>query len=217
VTNGERGLAVTYRDDREALHAKTEALEHELAEARRDAARWRTRYETGAEAQSARSDSADRAELLRHGAVARAALGSVVLATGLMGAIALQHRTVGYATHVGQCLQMFTEAVHASGRVVAAVNAPVAVGQPCTVDVSPVPMRRFNCRVEVRCGGATLYGQPSLGYTQCTVEQGRPVRALDPWSSSVEGDPAVQLDLDAGRVLVSDEGPGSSVTVVLDR
>lgn len=218
---------MTYRDDREALHAKSEALQQELDETRRELARLRAEHGEATELDGliAEPDETSSATQPRHdphrGAIARMMVGSVLLATGLVGALAVRHNAVvepyHYGAHGGMCPRMFYEAVHATGHVTQAANADVAVGNQCTVDVSPVPMRRFNCRVEVRCGGTTLYGLPNAGYTQCEIAQGRPYRAIDRWSSNVEGDPEMKLDLDTGRVVVSDETNSSSVTVALDR
>ena len=81
--------------------------------------------------------------------------------------------------------------------------------QSCDVRVLPVTAGQFNCVVRVMCDGNVLYPNPNqtAGYVPCEVENGRPIRAIDDGSTSSDGDPLVDLDLEAGTITVQDFGP----------
>ena len=101
-------------------------------------------------------------------------------------------------------------------------EAPVGVGSHCDVRVLPVMTSEFNCLVRVVCDGVVLYPDPSerAGYAPCQVRDGTPTRAVDDGHTREDGDPTVDLDLQARRVVVTDDGPGvvPFVTVLtLDR
>lgn len=89
-------------------------------------------------------------------------------------------------------------------------DAPVAVGATCDVRVLPVRARAFNCLVRVMCDGVVLYPNQTetAGYAPCDLESGLPVRAEDSGQTHSDGDPTLDVDLPARRVVVTDSGPG---------
>src|SRR5947209_4246550 len=100
----------------------------------------------------------------------------------------------------------FYEPVEFSARVRSTRgDARVAAGAACHVRVSPVSSPRYNCRVQVDCGGEMLYGAGQGGFTRCAVEDSVPIAALDPWPSSEEGDPMLER---AGRRIEAPRGGG---------
>jgi hypothetical protein len=126
----------------------------------------------------------------------------------------------GPPLYVGNTLTAlpFERTEERTGRVTVVVGAaPAPARAPCTVRVSPSGPR-YNCRVEVVCGGTPIYGASDFGFTSCELEDGRAVRAHDPVGSATEGDPMLTMDLSAGSVVVSDDPPTGtwSVTVALD-
>ena len=117
-------------------------------------------------------------------------------------------------SHVG--FERFTVAVERPATVVESANLPSArVGQRCTVRVAPVSLPDFNCHVDVMCDGAVLYGVHPMGYAHCDVEGATPLRATDPYVTAQDSDPAVAVDLRAGRVVVEDTRDGRSTRAVL--
>lgn len=76
-----------------------------------------------------------------------------------------------------------------------------AVGDRCTVERIPVAAGAFDCRVEVRCGGQTLYGDDlRAGFVQCGGQE----LVRDPNPTAFDGDPAMTLDLAHGVVVLED-------------
>jgi hypothetical protein len=97
-------------------------------------------------------------------------------------------------------------------------TAPVARGAACRVRIDPSPGRQ-NCRTEVRCGAAVLYGdRASNGFNACEIAGGAVVRARDDRGTDEGGtDPRLDLELPARRVVVSDGNPAYEVTLTLAR
>jgi len=89
----------------------------------------------------------------------------------------------------------------------------------CDVRVLPVDSGRFSCVVRVMCDGRVLYpdSRQRAGYVSCEIENGRPVRAIDEGSTAADGDPRVDLDLNAGTVRVEefDESGQSTYSATL--
>ena len=108
--------------------------------------------------------------------------------------------------------------VDRTARVTAVTGeAPVARGAACRVRVEPTPGNQ-NCRVEVRCGATVLYGsRASNGFNQCEHAAGQFVRVRDDRTTAQGGDPRMELDLAARRLVVGDEGPEYEVTLSLAR
>ena len=114
----------------------------------------------------------------------------------------------------------FYEPIERTGRVIGSTgDSPVAAASECHVRVSPVSSPRFNCRVQVDCGGTMVYGSGHGGFARCTVGSAGPVAALDPWGSADEGDPKLKMDLDQDRIVVEDDLANSryAVTIAVDR
>jgi hypothetical protein len=89
------------------------------------------------------------------------------------------------------------------GRVVSD-GAPelVAPGDTCTVEVTDVAAGPYDCRISVRCGEHTIYGATlDTGYVHCA---GRAV-VRDMNVTARDGDPAMELDIAARRVVVEEQ------------
>lgn len=88
-------------------------------------------------------------------------------------------------------------------------DSPIAAGASCHVRVLPVANYSFNCLISVVCDDVVIYpdAEQRAGYAPCDVEGGLVTRALDQGVTSSDGDPAVDIDLPHGRVVVSDDGP----------
>lgn len=116
--------------------------------------------------------------------------------------------------------ERFTQSIERSSRVTSSRNHPsVAVGSTCTVRVAPVSLQEFNCHVEVVCqSGEVLYGTLPTGFAHCDVDGSRVLRAYDADFGTVDGDPALTVDLASGQVVVEDRTPTtvSRVSLALD-
>lgn len=123
----------------------------------------------------------------------------------------------GPADHAPPVQMMrFSETVTRRGTVVRAQQAPgIRRGARCWINVTPTAQSPvYNCHVQVECDpGVVLYGQEGSGHGQCEVEQGRPVRMMDPFGVAGDRDPALDLDLPTGRVNVDDGHHGLSMSV----
>lgn len=117
--------------------------------------------------------------------------------------------------------------VVAFGSVASSSGYGVSVGEPCSVEVWALPPTRpdlpVNGRVSVHCGSLDLYGPSSgarnaggWGWVLVGVRDGRPTRAFDREPSAGEEDPRLELDLDARRVVVS-ENDEERVVIRLER
>ncbi len=105
------------------------------------------------------------------------------------------------------------------GQVVrASGETQVARGDRCTVELVPVfGLHDFNCRAEVSCGGALLYGGQGLGYMTCAFEGRRATFAQDSAVTRDDGDPQLTLDLVRDRAYVADGSRAElSVEIALD-
>lgn len=91
----------------------------------------------------------------------------------------------------------------------------VAEGEECVVAITNESRGGYPCRVFVECGGEVYYGGPRLGgYANCSVEDGRWVRATDHGMPARDGDPWMEFDVVAGRVRV--RTPDREVDVRVD-
>lgn len=89
----------------------------------------------------------------------------------------------------------------------------IPVGTPCTVTARPVESDRYNCQLDATCGGRRLYGGGRLGFAACGPTPSG-VRAFDPFGTPDDGDPAAELDTEAGRFVADDNLPGAQGTSV---
>lgn len=102
------------------------------------------------------------------------------------------------------------------GRVVAARGPTIArTGDTCTVEVRRTDSAVFNCRVRVRCREDMVYGLGDAGYNRCREDDDRLVFAHDHDGTRGDGDPRMYFDVEAGRVIVSDDDPDVEVLVDL--
>lgn len=105
-----------------------------------------------------------------------------------------------------------------AGRVVAARGPTMArTGESCTVEVRATDAAYLNCRIRIRCSGDLAYGLTGAGYNNCRVEHERFVFAHDHSGTRRDGDPRMFFDLEAGRVIISDDDPDVEVLVDLMR
>lgn len=107
------------------------------------------------------------------------------------------------------------------GRLASARGLDIPPGSSCDVRVLPVVDATYNCLVRVTCGGVVVYPNQAqtAGYVSCELGGGGPRRAVDGMPTVTDGDPAVALDLDSGRVTVGDRDHASSlydVTIELE-
>lgn len=113
-------------------------------------------------------------------------------------------------------VQLVGEPTHYRGRVVAARGPTIPrTGDSCTVEVASTDSHVLNCRIRVRCRGDTVYGVGDGGYNDCRVHDERFVFAHDHNGTRGDGDPRMYFDLEAGRVIVSDDDPDVEVLVDL--
>jgi len=94
-------------------------------------------------------------------------------------------------------------------------EAPVEVGEECSVAIYPTRNPEYACRVHIRCGEKTLFGGFGQGYARCELEGGRPRTADDEKNTAADGDPVLRLELPANRITVSDEIPDYSLTLAI--
>jgi hypothetical protein len=85
-------------------------------------------------------------------------------------------------------------------------TAPVAEGEPCDVLVAPTRIDPA-CRVTVSCGGEVVFGGEALGYLDCTIVDGTPTFGADVVGLADEGDAMLDMDLETGRFVVSNDRP----------
>lgn len=114
-------------------------------------------------------------------------------------------------THTPEALP-FAEAVQRKGKVEAVTGtAPVAAGAACELTLTP-SWGKPGCRARVRCGEEVLYGAGSSGYLECEVAGGKATRARD---TVQDGDPAVDIDLVGGEMVVDDRTQASPYTATI--
>ncbi|WP_157070194.1 hypothetical protein [Sandaracinus amylolyticus] len=231
---------MTHRDELLSIQARVDAQQRELDEAKSEIALLRA-----AHAQKTREAEVLRRELDEHRGGVRAAheksdatkldaaehdveglrwsmrLGASIMAgVALVGSMMLAVGASRGACHGGARAYAATSTAVTplvrDGHVVA-THGPevVATGEQCTVERMPVEGGGFDCRVEVRCGGETLYGTTfDTGYVRCG---GREV-VRDADVTARDGDPAMTMDLARGRVIVEERvGLGTQrVEIALD-
>jgi hypothetical protein len=216
---------MTHRDELLALQARVEAQAREIDDARSEIELLRAAHARKTrEAEVLRRELADRTlegepwtsapsdarppdahdasvgMQRRSFGVAAAMIGGVALASAMMiaaGGPAGPHRSRGHAAPV-------IESFEHVGHVVEGSDPAVAVpGETCTVRREPmVGGGGLDCRVEVRCGERVLYGAThDTGYVRCG---GRQV-IRDREFTARDGDPAMELDLRLGRVIVEEQ------------
>ncbi len=113
-------------------------------------------------------------------------------------------------------VQLVGEPTNYHGRVVAARGPTIArTGDTCTVEVAETDSNVLNCRIRVRCRGDTVYGVGDGGYNDCRQRGERFVFAHDHNGTRGDGDPRMYFDLEAGRIIVSDDDPDVEVLVDL--
>ncbi|MBX7192297.1 MAG: cytochrome c oxidase assembly factor 1 family protein [Sandaracinaceae bacterium] len=107
-------------------------------------------------------------------------------------------------------------AVTRTGSVTSVIGqAGVAVGDACTVSVIPTGESQ-NCRVEVRCGSAALYGATqSTGWLNCGLDATGAVVAHDTDPTPNGGDPTLDLRLGEHTVVITDQTQAGSWAVQL--
>jgi len=100
---------------------------------------------------------------------------------------------------------------------------PVAAGTACQVIVNPVSAGGFTCRIQIICNGQMLYGGGTTGFAHCGVAPGPDglvgVTAQDTATTPQDRDPAVDLRLAEGRVILSDMAGSAlwSITIEVPR
>lgn len=204
---------MAHRDEFLALQARLEAAERELDEAKSEHELLRA-----AHAQKTREVEQLRRELaaLREGrdkqggdvaaerafGLAAAAIGATALMVA-MGVVASAREAMPpVAAPPADPVPAAIAGVH-FGRVVSGGTPELmAEGETCSVEVTPVRAGPFDCRVEVRCGDRTIYGATAdTGFVRCG---GRAI-VRDVHFSARDGDPAMELDLTARRVVVEEQ------------
>ncbi len=95
-------------------------------------------------------------------------------------------------------------------------KATVKQGAACSVAVQPlIGDPEHNCRVLVRCGDITLYGEDASGLNECALANGAPVSVDD--KDANDGDPELKLRLAENQLVVGDSGIDRwSVAIALD-
>jgi hypothetical protein len=115
-------------------------------------------------------------------------------------------------------IQPIGEPIVYEGRVVAARGPTMTrAGETCTVEIRATDTSTLNCRIRVRCSGDLVYGLSGSGYNQCRQTGERFVFAHDHSGTRRDGDPRMFFDLEAARVIVSDDDPDVEVLVDLIR
>ncbi|WP_437570383.1 hypothetical protein [Sorangium sp. So ce542] len=108
------------------------------------------------------------------------------------------------------------KALRRSARVTETTGpSPVKAGAKCALRSSWIP-RSDKCRTRIECGGRMLYGAGTTGMSGCAVEEGRVVRVHDGNTTQNGGDPALDLDVAAGRATLRDEGKGGAWTAGIE-
>jgi hypothetical protein len=104
------------------------------------------------------------------------------------------------------------------GRVVAARGPTMArTNDTCSVEVRETDGGYLNCRIRIRCSGDLVYGLTGAGYNNCRRTDERFTFAHDTSGTRRDGDPRMFFDLEAGRVIISDDDPDVEVLVDLMR
>ncbi|MCA9604494.1 MAG: hypothetical protein KC619_02795 [Myxococcales bacterium] len=83
-------------------------------------------------------------------------------------------------------------------------RAPRPQDPVCEVTGGPSLTTGYNCRLLLRCRGELVYGLGDTGYDDCTLRDGAIVAAHDDGTTPENSDPRFDLDMDSGRLVVSD-------------
>ncbi|MBX3276113.1 MAG: hypothetical protein KF729_38025 [Sandaracinaceae bacterium] len=103
-----------------------------------------------------------------------------------------------------------------AGRVVAARGPTMARGGGrCEIEVQRADGAYLNCRIRIRCNDDLVYGLSGAGFNNCREAGDRFVFAHDHEGTRRDGDPRMFFDLEAGRVIISDDDPDVEVLVDL--
>jgi len=101
-------------------------------------------------------------------------------------------------------------------RVVAARGPTMAEnGSVCSVEVQSADGATLNCRIRIRCNDDLVYGLSGAGYNNCRRAGERFIFAHDTAGTRRDGDPRMFFDLEAGRIIISDDDPDVEVLVDL--
>ncbi len=101
-------------------------------------------------------------------------------------------------------------------RVVAARGPTMARnGGVCSVEVQEADGAYLNCRIRIRCNDDLVYGLSGAGYNNCRRAGARFIFAHDTNGTRRDGDPRMFFDLEAGRIIISDDDPDVEVLVDL--
>ena len=104
--------------------------------------------------------------------------------------------------------------LHAVGHVVSEHGIELRSDARCTIDVHYEP-GSDDCHAAVDCGETNLYARGGGGFFRCETRDGRIVRGRDVNPTNPSNDPAFDLDVERGTIIVSDESPTWSVTIAL--
>jgi hypothetical protein len=115
----------------------------------------------------------------------------------------------------------FVDIHHHTGTIVGPPNlAGFELGERCDVWIAPMPDVNLNCRWYIDCGEPRkrIYGGGDVGYSQCTVENGRPISATDDDQDAPDGSFVGLLSGDDPLVLVEDRWlrPVTRVMIALE-
>ena len=86
-------------------------------------------------------------------------------------------------------------------------RSPRAGDSVCELSVDPTIGSGFSCRIVLRCHGEIIYGLDTTGYNDCALAEGVAIRASDTGPTSENSDPRLEMNLIAGTLTVSDDGP----------
>lgn len=108
--------------------------------------------------------------------------------------------------------------VEQRARLVSASGLDLDPNASCELRVLPVRDASYECLVRVMCGGRVVYPNPAqtAGYLHCSVDASGAVAGADDMPTTADGDPAIRMDPQTGRVRISNldwNGPGSAFDV----
>lgn len=76
-------------------------------------------------------------------------------------------------------------------------------GKSCELVISP-GWTKYNCNVQLTCGGTLVFGANGSGNEQCTLQNGKPVSFTDTEPTSKDDDPELSVDLVAKTATLAD-------------
>jgi hypothetical protein len=177
---------VAFRDDREAVLARIDAVESEIADI--DAAIERIEAER-------ERHWAD----IRSGARVGRKVFWVPLAAGVVAAVAFFALESGKPG--GSRETLYGTVRDATG------GSPVSADTRCAIFFEVEDSDSDRIGVDVLCGGRVVYGGRSQGFLTCDDFDGSPRSCDDGEPTSEDGDPKLRFDRARGRVEVLDETP----------